>query len=552
MYEKVDYRSAAMAPKLSRLHMQMQDSSGSGSDSDSDSDRDSMINDRLKHMDLAQSISPRHGAPPASADRSGPWTSPDSTQEHDHTAVADLAEVPSDAERAQTSPSDGSQRNYTPGLANPEAWKSLRRSDCSACVPPGDHVEGWASLRMQLLLARAKAEEAEEEVLMLRAQVNAAHKKETLNQQASKAMIKAARECSVELRNLRHDKQRLEHELSTLQACQRVETGLRAERDSLAERLREAERCIRAGATDRVQLEDEAAAAIARYERLEHAQDEVSKHRAARAAAEDRAAILEHETTILRNELSTATRELQELRDRTATAAALAHKQQWQATQHAANLALRRLSQQLLFRGFSGWSEAVCRLRRTQKLCKQVVSRMQHRLQHMTLSRWRVQLSRRRRRAGVLARCIQKLRLAPQALAFSAWRDDASQRQQNRSVLHRVIKRLHNNLLHRALSSWYDCFLIQRKQKLIVHRAVARIQNAVTYSAFSVWRDLATWKRRAQGVVLKHLARMMNATVYAAWCVVSAQQCVVCKHMSTLCLCDATFFFLKTWLELIG
>ena len=530
MYEKVDQR-AAIATKLSRLHLAGADSSGS--------DSDSMSDEESEHMDPAQnaqSISLRNGDPPASADRSGAWTTPDATQDHDNTAVAELAEAPPDAENARTSSSDGMRCKYAPGVAHPEAWESLRRSDGSACVPP---VEGWASLRTQLQLARAEAEDAEEEVLMLRAQLSAAQQKETLNQQASKAMIKASRECSVEMRNLRHDKQRLERELSTLQEGQRVATGLQAERDSLAERLRETERCIRAGATDRVQLEDQAAAAIARCERLEHAQDQVSEHRAARAAAEERAATLEHEVATLRNELNTAKRELQELRDGTAAAAALAQKQQWQATQHAANLALRRLSQQLLFRGFGGWSGAVCRLQRARKLCKQVVSRMQHRLQHVALSRWRAQVSSQRRHAAVLARCIQKLRLAPQARAFSAWRDDADQRQQSRSVLRRVIKRLHNNLLHRALSSWHDCFLIRRKQKLIVHRAVARMQNAVAYSAFSVWRNLVTRKRRAQGVVLKHLARMMHAVVYAAWCVASAQQRAVCKHV---CSCDTAVF----------
>ena len=106
-------------------------------------------------------------------------------------------------------------------------------------------------------------------------------------------------------------------------------------------------------------------------------------------------------------------------------------------------------------------------------------------------------------------------------------------------MLRRVIKRLHNNLLHRALSSWHDCFLIRRKQKLIVHRAVARMQNAVAYSAFSVWRNLVARKRRTQGVVLKHLARMMHAVVYAAWCVASAQQRAVCKHV---CSCDTAVF----------
>jgi hypothetical protein len=426
-------------------------------------------------------------------------------------------------------------------LRHPDSvWVSSADEITRKDAPPGD-VEGWATLRTQLQLALAKAEQAEEEMMLLRSQLRTVLKKDSLTQHASKAMITASRKCSAELHTLRKDKLRLQQELSAAQTDQLATADrcfvlksncarLQAERDSLAERLREAERCIRAGATDRVRLEDEAAAATARCERLEakvleldeeilqsnlakartidtlsvnaesvaqqvqslqaaaDAQtNQMSQQRLARDVAEHRAATLEHEVAILGIELNATRCELQELKDGSTAAAALAHERKWQVTQRAAHMVIRRLSQQLLFRGFSGWAETVCRLRRAHTLCKQVVDRMQHRLQHVALCAWRARMLSSRRHTAIISRCIQKMHLPAQASTLAAWRE--------------------------------YCVMRQR-QRLIVHRAVARMCYLVAHNALSSWQGLVAQKRHAQGVVLKHLARMMNAMVYAAWCVV--------------------------------
>ena len=422
---------------------------------------------------------------------------------------------------------------------DPERRVSMSSSDeCPRKIlsPPSD-VEGWATLRTQLQLAQA---EAEEEVMVLRSQLSAALKKDTLTQHASKAMIAASRKCSAELQTLRKDNLRLQRELCTAQSAQLAATErscvlesnckqLQSEADSLAERLREAERCIRAGATDRVRLEDAACTATAQCRRLEakvleleeavreanHAKargidalsanaesvaqqvqllqeaadaqtNELSQQHLARDVAEHRAATLEHEVATLRSELNAARSELQELRDGSIAAAAMAQERKWQLAQRSANVVIRRLSQQLLFRGFGSWKATVRRLRWCRALYKQVLGRMQHRLQHAALSAWRGRMLTSRRHTAILSRCIQKLHLPAQASAFSGWCEHC---------------------------------LMRRRHRLILHRAVARMCNLLAHDALRTWHEFVIQKRHAQDVVLKYLARIRNAAVYTAWCV---------------------------------
>ena len=107
--------------------------------------------------------------------------------------------------------------------------------------------------------------------------------------------------------------------------------------------------------------------------------------------------MLGQEVAELRSELEVTQKELRELRARTAAAAAAAAESQQQATQHAANQAVRRWKQQLASRVFGGWAENVARSRSIRIVAARVVSRMQHRSTGMALSAWRAEAARRQR-----------------------------------------------------------------------------------------------------------------------------------------------------------
>ena len=517
-YEKADHYQRSAQTQLGRSHLAGSSESESESDSGSGGGGGGGSNSDIDRASASHSSD-------------GDAVAEGSKREHEGSLGAEPSEVRPDCERG--------------------VWVSSCDEYPRKTLSPPGVVEGWATLRTQLQLARAEAEQAEEEVIVLRSQLSTALKKDSLTQHASKAMIAASRKCSAELHTLRKDKTRMQQELSTAQSAQVTATErccvlesnctrLQAEADSLAERLREAERCIRAGAMDRVQLEDEASTATARCKRLEakvleldeavleanHAKartidvlsantesvaqqmqslqaaaaaqtNEISEQRLARDVAEHRAATLEHEVTILRSELNAARCELQELRDGSIAAAALAQERKWQLAQRSANVAFRRLSQQLVFRSFNSWEETVRRLRRCHVLYKQVVGRMQHRLQHAVLSAWRARMLTSRRHTAILSRCIQKLHLPAQASAFSGWCEHC---------------------------------LIRRRHRLILHRAVARMCNLFAHNALRSWHDFVIQKRHAQDVVLKHLARMMNTVVYSAWCV-SFEQPIICRYV---------------------
>lgn len=447
-------------------------------------------------------------------------------------------------------------------------------------------VEGWATLRTQLHLARAEVEQAEEEVLALRSQLSAARKKERLHQDGSKAMINASRACSGEIRTLRHDNKELQKLVTTLQADQLATTDrsiklesdvaeLLAERDSLSERLREAERCIRVGAKERVRLEDQAIAATARCERLEaevldlniqafenncgkakaidslsadaqkvarqlellqtaaerHA-DQASEQRAAKVTAEGRVATLELEASTLRCEIDTTKFELQQLRADSTDAAAIAQQQQWQVVQHAADLSLKKLSRRCLRRGFSGWIDVVHRLRLRKTICRGVLNRMQHRVQNVAFSRWQAQIALKRRRAAILSQCICRLQVAARATVISAWSQNAAKRKRNRSLLSNAIGKVRVRLMYSALCSWRAWFLTCRRHKVIVDRAVGRMHNDVACKVLSLWRVLVTQKFRTRCILSKHLTRRMNVAVYTTWCVALLSNLFFLNHPS--------------------
>ena len=460
--------------------------------------------------------------------------------------------------------------------AQAKLQKSREKSLHSRGVPLGD-VEGWATLRTQLQLARAEVDQAEEEALALRSQLSAARQQEGLHQHASDAILKASRECTVEIRTLRADKKRLERELAQRPGQRDVESQLtakdqqrivvetdaarfEAERDALAGRLREAERCVRAGAAERVHLEDQAEAAMARCEQLEakvvelgaeafasrrgkvqaieslsadadsvarqlqalqaaadSQADQAQQQRAARVVAEDRAVMLGQEAAELRSELEVTQKELRELRARTAAAAAAAVESRQQATQHAANQAVRRWKQQLASRVFGGWAENVARSRSIRIVAARVVSRMQHRSTDMALSAWRAEVARRQRTASKLSQCIRKIRNAAVCAAFAAWRADTLDRRRLAAVMKRSLARICNQRVYSVLSSWHSGFLARRRQEAVVRRTIARMGNLALQKTLTSWRAMVSTRQRAQGIVSRCLARLTNMAVTAAW-----------------------------------
>eukprot|EP01046_Picozoa_sp_COSAG06_P028591 COSAG06_NODE_2587_length_6615_cov_25.876918_3_plen_766_part_00 len=454
--------------------------------------------------------------------------------------------------------------------------RSLHSRGGANFVPLGD-VEGWATLRTQLQLARAEADQAEEEALALRSQLSAARKQEGLHQHASDAILKASRECTVEIRTLRADKKRLERELAQMPDQRDVESQLtakdqqriavetdaarfEAERDALAGRLREAERCVRAGAAERVHLEDEAEAALARCEQLEakvvelgaeafasrrgkvqaieslsadadsvarqlqalqaaadSQADQAQEQRAARVVAEDRAVMLGQEVVELRSELEATQKELRELRASTTAAAAAAVESQQQATQHAANQAVRRWKQQLASQVFGGWADNVARSRSIRIVAARVVSRMQHRSTDMALSAWRAEVARRQRTASKLSQCIRKIRNAAVCAAFAAWRADTLDRRRLAAVVKRSLARICNQLVYSVLFSWHSGFLARRRQEAVVRRTIARMGNLALQKTLTSWHSMVSTQQRAQGIVLRCLARLTMMAVTAAW-----------------------------------
>ena len=176
-----------------------------------------------------------------------------------------------DGSRATRTASDGgsadSAESLSPQLDPPqgdEAPAAQREAVAVAVLGGGKELgvgEQWATLRTQLQLARADAEESEEENRRLRARLRDLAARQAEHDSASATMRAVGRQCSEELRRMRQENERLAAEA---QAQRQREAALEAEvggiegaRDVLETRLVDAESRARLAAAGRATLQEE-------------------------------------------------------------------------------------------------------------------------------------------------------------------------------------------------------------------------------------------------------------------------------------------------------